>query len=112
MSTYPMPVCGYDSNSAPENVHNLKTVRLGDNSIYGVVNGNRKKVWTLVHGACTWAEVLALEADYDAQVSGGSTTFNWYAGGATYSITGIWMRPPQAISISQYTYRVTSIIGQ
>lgn len=107
-----MPACGYDRGSGQQNVHNLKTVRLGDNTLYGVANGVRKKVWTLVHGACTWTEVLAIEDDYDTQAGAGTTTFNWYAGGATYSTTGKWMQPPQVEPADQYTYRVTSVIGQ
>lgn len=112
MSTYPMPACGYNDNSGPDTVHSVKTVRLGDNTVYGVSNGNPKQVWTLEHAACTWAEWLAINADYAAQVNGGSTTFNWYAGGSTYSITGIWVQPPTVKPLDQYNFVVRSVIAQ
>ena len=74
---------------------------------------NPKDVWTLEHGACTWDEWLLIKADYVAQFAGGSNTFNWCAGGSTYSITGIYMRPPQVKSTGdQYNFVVTSEIGQ
>ena len=112
MSTYPMPSCGYTANSGPQGVHNLKTVRLGDNSLYGVVNGVPKDVWNLEHGACTWAEWLAIKDNYAAQVGGGSTTFTWQAGGTAYPISGIWMQHPTVKPGDQYTFIVVSVIGQ
>ena len=107
-----MPACGYTQNSGPNTTHNLKTVRLGDNTVYGVVNGNPKQVWTLEHGACTWAEWLAINDNYATQVAGGSTTFNWCPAGVNYSITGIWMQPPQVKTLDQFNFTVTSVIGQ